>query len=133
MQIKSILYWCVFDIPNKEIELAALEKQSEDPDLWNDVERAQTVMKNLASLRDEVNEWRSLEQRIKDAIELAEFGDESLLQDLEQETSALETEINQREFFAMLSGPYDRGDALLAIHAGAGGTDSQDWAEMLER
>lgn len=71
--------------------------------------------------------------RVDDAMELAQIEDESLRADLEAETEALESEIEQREFLAMLSGEHDRGDALLAIHAGAGGTDSQDWAEMLQR
>jgi peptide chain release factor 2 len=84
-------------------------------------------------LRDEVEGWQRLRQRASDALELAQLDDKSLLADLETEMEAIEKEIDRREFTAMLSGRYDRGDALLAIHAGAGGTDSQDWAEMLER
>lgn len=90
-------------------------------------------MKKISTLREEVESWQNLAGRIEDALELAELEDESLREDLEKETEALQAEINQREFFAMLSGEYDKGDALLAIHAGAGGTDSQDWAEMLQR
>ncbi len=90
-------------------------------------------MKKLSGLRDEVEGWRALQHRVNDTLELAQLGDESLRPELEHETESIETEIDQREFTAMLSGPYDRGDALLAIHAGAGGTDSQDWAEMLQR
>jgi len=90
-------------------------------------------MKKLAPLRDEVEEWQRLEQRINDGLELASLEDNSLQEDLEHETEILEAELGKREFDAMLAGPFDRGDALLAIHAGAGGTDSQDWAEMLER
>ncbi len=74
-----------------------------------------------------------LRQSIADTLELAQLEDESMYSDLEKETIAIEREVGKREFEAMLSGPYDRGDALLAIHAGAGGTDSQDWAEMLQR
>jgi peptide chain release factor 2 len=66
-------------------------------------------------------------------LELAELDDESLRSELETEVAALAKEVDQRELDAMLSGPYDHDDALLAIHAGAGGTDSQDWAQMLER
>ncbi len=90
-------------------------------------------MKELAALRDEVQGWQVLSQRINDALELAQLDDESLRPELEKEVEALEAELDQRELRAMLSGKYDQGDALLAIHAGAGGTDSQDWAEMLER
>ena len=90
-------------------------------------------MKKLSSLRDEVDLWVKLEQRASDALELARLEDESLREELERETEAIEAEVDRHEFNAMLSGKYDSGDALLAIHAGAGGTDSQDWADMLER
>lgn len=90
-------------------------------------------MKKMSGLREEVQDWAGLHKRIQDAIELAELGDEGLRDELETEVAGIEQEIGQREFDAMLSGPYDRGNALLAIHAGAGGTDSQDWAAMLER
>lgn len=90
-------------------------------------------MKKMSGLREEVQDWAGLHKRIQDAIELAELGDEGLRDELETEVAVIEQEIGQREFDAMLSGPYDRGNALLAIHAGAGGTDSQDWAAMLER
>jgi peptide chain release factor 2 len=90
-------------------------------------------MKKLSSLQGELDEWKHLDQRIKDALELAALEDESLRPDLEMEINAIQVEIDKREFNTLLSGPHDHGDALLAIHAGAGGTDSQDWAEMLER
>ena len=90
-------------------------------------------MKQMSTLRDEVEGWQTLRQRLHDALGLALLEDEGLRSELAAETDTLETEITRREFYAMLSGSHDRGDALLAIHAGAGGTDSQDWAEMLER
>ncbi len=127
------IYWCVFDYAIKAKELEELKKESEDPDLWQDQEHAQRVMKKLSSLKDEVEGWQNLQQRVRDALELAQLEDESLGGELERETAALEKELDKREFNAMLSGQYDRGDALLAIHAGAGGTDSQDWAAMLQR
>ena len=91
------------------------------------------MSKTAASLRDQVDDWRSFERRLKDASELAGLADESLRAELETEISGLESELDKRSFTAMLSGPYDTDDALLAIHAGAGGTDSQDWAAMLLR
>jgi peptide chain release factor 2 len=90
-------------------------------------------MKSLSRLQEEIDNWHALEARLNDTLELAEMEDESLREELEAEANAIEAEIDQREFDAMLSGEYDRGDALLAIHAGAGGNDSQDWAEMLQR
>jgi peptide chain release factor 2 len=90
-------------------------------------------MKQAASLREEIASLELLNQRVKDTLELASFEDESLRPDLEKEVESLETELDKLEFDSMLSGEYDRGNAILAIHAGAGGTDSQDWAEMLER
>jgi peptide chain release factor 2 len=101
--------------------------------LWDDPERAQRIMKRQSDLREEVDSWHTLTQRLEDALELSLLEDEGLREELENETQALEKEIERREFYAMLSGEYDRGDALLAIHAGAGGTDSQDWTEMLQR
>lgn len=90
-------------------------------------------MKTLANLEGELKSWAILEERLGDALELAEMGDESIEDDLQKEVLALQEEIEKREFDAMLAGEYDRGDALLAIHAGAGGNDAQDWAEMLQR
>ncbi len=126
-------YWCVFDLPNRENELAALEKQSENPDLWNQPDDAQALMKKIADLRNEVETWRNLEQRTKDALELAELGDDSLRSELEPETAKIESEVGQRELSTLLDGPYDQGNALLTINAGAGGTEAQDWASMLQR
>jgi len=80
-----------------------------------------------------VDGWRAFERRLHDALELAHLDDPSLRADLEAETVVIEQEIEKRAFTAMLSGRYDDDDAILAIHAGAGGTDSQDWASMLER
>lgn len=90
-------------------------------------------MKQISPLREEVEFWQSLRQKATDALELASMEDESLRQDLEKEATFLENEIDREEFYAMFTGKFDSGDALLAIHAGAGGTDSQDWAEMLMR
>lgn len=90
-------------------------------------------MKRLARVRERVEGWQKLRRKTNDALELAELEDDSLAAELESEVQEIEAEVNRREFNAMLSGPYDRGDAIFAIHAGAGGTDSQDWTEMLLR
>jgi peptide chain release factor 2 len=90
-------------------------------------------MKKIADLRSEIDAWKTLEKNIKDNLELAELEDESLRVDIEANTSAIEMELDQLEITTLLSGKYDKGNALLTINAGAGGTDSQDWAAMLER
>jgi peptide chain release factor 2 len=90
-------------------------------------------MKNLADLREEINSWQHLEKSIKDSLELAQFNDESLRGDIEKEIAEIETVLSQKEISLLLSGSYDKGNAILAVHAGAGGTDSQDWASMLFR
>ena len=90
-------------------------------------------MKKVTALQDETESWRLFDVQLHDLLELAEMDDASILGELESEIDALEKDLEKRAFRAMLSGKYDREDALLAIHAGAGGTDSQDWAEMLQR
>jgi len=90
-------------------------------------------MKKSNGLKNESEFWKSFLQKVNDARELARTNDDELRPDLEKETTELEEEIEKRSFAAMLSGKYDTDDAILAIHAGAGGTDSQDWTEMLMR
>jgi peptide chain release factor 2 len=90
-------------------------------------------MRRLAYLRRETEEWRLVRQRVADALELASLDDPALVPDIERELSQIQSEVEQRETRALLSGPFDADDAILAVHAGAGGTDSQDWAAMLQR
>jgi peptide chain release factor 2 len=90
-------------------------------------------MKQYNTMKTEVESWRNFSRRLHDALELSQLDDESLRSELETEIAFIETDLEKRSFTAMLSGQYDRDSAILAIHAGAGGTDSQDWAAMLER
>ena len=120
-------------MPAKEEQLSQLEKETENPEFWNDPAAAQRTMKTVSSLRADVESWRALTRHLADLTDLAKMDDESLRADLESEVTKLEAELDKRSFAAMLSGKYDEDSALLAIHAGAGGTDSQDWAAMLQR
>jgi len=90
-------------------------------------------MKQYNAVKAEVDSWREFSRRLGDAAELARLDDEGLRAELENEISSIEAELEKRSFAAMLSGKFDHDSAILAIHAGAGGTDSQDWAAMLER
>jgi peptide chain release factor 2 len=120
-------------IPQKEARIATLEQQASAPDLWNDPDEAQKIMQEMSRLKDEAERWRGVANRINDTLELAQLEDESLLDELTQEVETLKPLVQRMSFEAILSGTYDKDNAILAIHAGAGGTDSQDWAEMLER
>jgi peptide chain release factor 2 len=124
-----------FDIPAKAERVALLDAETSSADFWNDQQAAQKTMQELSTLRAQVDEWDILRQRVVDALELLEMADEDpdLLAELEAEAVALEEGFEAREYALALSGPYDAGAAIFAIHAGAGGTEAQDWASMLLR
>lgn len=90
-------------------------------------------MRELTRLRRQVNVWERVSKRLGDALELAAFEDDSLTDEMQQEVDTLATIVDRLQFQALFSGRYDDQDALLAIHAGAGGTEAQDWAQMLQR
>lgn len=133
----STVCWCIFDVAAKEKEVAALHEQASAPDLWLDQTAAQTAMRRLAELEEEVSGWRAIERRVNDLSGLAEMAqadsDMSLAAELEQEAGSIGEELDRREFMLMLGGPHDQRNAILAVHSGAGGIDAQDWAEMLQR
>ena len=120
-------------ITDKEAAIMALERAAGASDFWDEPEAASQKMQSLSALKAEVARWRDIAQRIDDALELAQLDDPGLLAELDAEYSALQPLVESMAFHALLSGPHDRESAILAIHAGAGGTDSQDWAGMLER
>lgn len=121
------------NIDQMKKNLIEAQHASEAPDLWNDRENAQAVMKKVNDLQDDIHSWDSLISKTNEALELAEMNDESLREDLEKEIRDIENATEQKEISTLLSGKYDRGDAILAIHAGAGGTEAHDWASMLQR
>ncbi|OGO31649.1 MAG: peptide chain release factor 2 [Chloroflexi bacterium RBG_16_56_11] len=125
----------MFDIAGKEKEIVKLEEQSVRPDLWQDQFQAQDVMRRLAEKSRTVQQWRGLEKKLVEVAELVAITEEgdSLQQELEKEVRDLASRLDELESALAFSGEYDERDAILAIHAGAGGTESQDWAEMLMR
>ena len=124
-----------FDLASKEIELEKLQSKTLVPDFWNDNSRASSILKKTASLEKEINLWKNLEQRHGDVEVLLEFAEagESTVEEVDQELSAYEKIVKDLEIQLMLGDEQDMQDAIVTIHPGAGGTESQDWAEMLYR
>lgn len=132
-----INYGGIFDLESKKEELAVLEKQSGDPDLWNNQEKAQALMKKIGALREIIESWKNVSATCDDLAELYEMAKAENSQDLfdsiEKDFSSLSQKVSEMEVRKMLDGPDDACPALLSIHPGAGGTESQDWALMLYR
>lgn len=114
-----------------------LEELTSRPDFWNDAENAQKVLRSRTAMEKDVTTWESLDKQARDIQELIELGseeqDEATLAEVAAMNAQLETGVSQAEFRRMLSGPHDASGAFVSINSGAGGTESQDWAEMLLR
>lgn len=121
------------NIESKSQEAQALEQEASAPDFWNDSDAAQKKMQKMSRLKNQVEKWQTVFGRVVDALELAELEDDDLVEEMESETAALAKLFDKMSLQAMLSGEYDAEDALLSIYAGAGGTEAQDWASILER
>lgn len=121
------------NIKKLETDLLDLQKQTADPDLWQDQARAQDLMKRQSSVDGRIKPWRELEQSVQEVQELAASGDASLESDLTKQLNAAQTSYDMLKTELLFNGPFDDHDAILSIHAGAGGTDAQDWAQMLLR
>ena len=121
------------DLDSRKNELAAAQRESENPNLWDEPEKAQKLMKKINDLQAEINSWDELSKKADDVMELAEMDDEAMRDELESEISEIEAECDKKEISTLLSGKFDRGNAILAIHAGAGGTETHDWASMVQR
>ncbi|MBI1805623.1 MAG: peptide chain release factor 2 [Ignavibacteria bacterium] len=127
----------IFDLDTKEKEITELEARTHALDFWNDNVAAQKVMQQISQRKVWVERWTSIQRKLHDAqalLELAiESADESLAGELQTELTTIEQGIGDLEFRNMLSGEDDPKNCVLNIHAGAGGTEAQDWAEMLFR
>lgn len=114
-----------------------MEHAAAQPDFWNDNVAAQKTMRELTALKVETTTWRALAQRARDAAELLDLALEenhaALIQEVENEFPEIEKQLAALEFNLLFAGEYDHNSAILSIHAGAGGTESQDWAQMLLR
>ncbi len=127
----------IFDIEKKEAEIAAFQEESHKEGFWEDNLHAQKVMREIAARKEWVDLWHAVRIRADDfqaLVELSEeSGDPAMEEEIRAELALLEKKLEELEFKNMLSGPDDSRNAILTIHAGAGGTEAQDWAEMLFR
>jgi len=123
------------NIPKLETELAELNAQQHKADFWNDVKNAQQVSQRAKNIEDKINGYGKLVKRLNDASDLLDLcdGDESLLEETASELSVIEKDIHEMHVSTLLSGKFDANNAILTLHAGAGGTEAQDWAQMLYR
>ena len=123
----------VLDLDKLRKELAELENDAADPDLWNDQERAQQVTSRMSYLRGDLQRVETLRSRIEDAQAAVELEDPALMEEATADLPALTADVEALEVRTLLSGEYDAREALVTINSGTGGTDAADWADMLMR
>ena len=125
------------DLDGKRGRLKELEERVGAPDLWDDPDMARAVTGEYQRVKDDIDVLERLESRVSDAETLHELGveeaDDSVAAELENEVTALVTQFDQLELRSLFTGDYDENDAVCEVHAGAGGTDAQDWAQMMVR
>jgi len=124
-------------VANKAQQIQKLEEESVASDFWSDNRKAQALMQQLNSLREEVTTWEGIATQLADLQGLAQLleeePDEEMQAEVAQSLQPIEAQIEKLQFALMLSGEHDERDAIVSIHAGSGGVDAQDWAEMLLR
>ena len=127
----------IFDTPVKESRLEELTRLTEAAGFWDGKNKTNTILKEKASLERSLRDWKALSNRLSDLVAMAELaaeeGGDSLRAELEQEIAVIDKDIASAEVAALLSGEQDVSNAIVSIHPGAGGTEAQDWAEMLMR
>ncbi len=120
-------------IDAKAEELAHVDRQLADSEVWTNVERAQMLSKQSAALRGQIEPWQTLRAQASDIVELMKIGDSSMNEEFDEQISAMEKTYASLRRNLLFDGEYDSHNAIVRISAGVGGTDAQDWAEMCER
>lgn len=139
MTFKNVFWnWgSIFELASKQERIAELSDLASAPDFWDQREQAQKILQELTALKHDVEQMEHLEQQQADLAALLELavadGETELLDEINSGVAALQQELEKMELTTLLNGEYDRYDVYLTIHPGAGGTESQDWAEMLLR
>lgn len=132
-QLQLDTVWQEHSFSNLEDKLQTLNKDLEDPDLWQDNLRAQDVSKQHAKLLAKLSPWLTVKAQLADLTELAKLDDESLRPDITKQLSELDSQLEELQQELRYNGPYDDHDAILRLQSGAGGVDAMDWTAMLER
>lgn len=125
--------WEKLGIDAKLEQVAELEKEVAEPEIWKDVKKATEKNQELARLNDEVQPWQLLKTQIQDLKELLDLSDESLKEEIDGQLGTMESALTELKKALRFQGVYDKNDAILRITSGAGGTEAMDWAGMLER
>ncbi|MFA6534055.1 MAG: peptide chain release factor 2 [Patescibacteria group bacterium] len=129
--------WQLLQLDKVKLEIAELEKQAGEPDFWQDQSRAKALGQELAGKQSQVGSWEKLQKEVSDLLEIASLDQAdqgvNLREEVEVKLAELTKEFAALEFLVLFNGEYDQNNAVVAIHAGAGGVDAQDWAEMLLR
>ncbi len=133
MAIESVNSGLLFDLEKFDKEIEELTALSEQEEFWNDPKKAQSIIKELNYKRDTVNKYRHLVSLYDELNELLELGDESILELIEEQFEILKKETKEFELQRLFAGEFDSLDAIVDIHPGAGGTEAQDWSDMLYR
>ena len=133
LQAKIVDMQKLLKIDELKKKMETLASEMNRPDFWNDQQAAQAMSQDYQSIKDEVEKWSELESRVNDLLDLSAAGDDSLQAEIAKQATDLEGQYADYEFYLLLNGPYDQKNAIVAIHAGSGGTEAQDWAEMLTR
>ena len=127
----------LFDITNLEIRLKELENKTIQPGFWEDNEKTTKILSQIKKIKNTYLKYKDLEKEINNLIELSELVkdeyDEEIANDIIKNTKKQHRNLERLELETLLSGKYDSNNAIITIHPGAGGTESQDWAEMLYR
>jgi len=120
-------------LDEKKKILSELKKETESSGLWNDSNRAKKILKEISSIEKDINEWQSLKEESDDLHEIISFSKDEDEKEIDLQLRQLLSRASKLELHTLLSGEYDKSNAVLSINAGAGGTDAQDWAQILLR
>ena len=135
--MKSTISGGVFDPDKLEEEVVRLERQTGEPDFWNDRENAEETLQSIKRKRERLEPWLELKRRFDDTMELYELakdeGDESVAEEIEENLETMRKEVERLTIRELFQGEHDENDAFLTIHSGAGGTEACDWVNMLYR